>query len=143
MKVSLDSPAPAEAAPQLIRIPGGLVGFPEHQGFELYYSEDQLPFRWLKLVGPEPIDFVVIEPIGLFPDYELELFDEDAAFLEIADATDALVLNIVTVSRAQPPTATVNLVGPVIINRRTGLAKQVVLANHTRYSARHPLVTAG
>jgi flagellar assembly factor FliW len=34
-------------------------------------------------------------------------------------------------------------VGPVIINRRTGLAKQVVLANHTRYSARHPLVTAG
>jgi flagellar assembly factor FliW len=94
-------------------------------------------------VGPESVDFVVIEPTGLIPDYELELFDEDAAFLEIADAADTLVLNIVTVSRAQPPTATVNLVGPVIINRRTGLAKQVVLANHTRYSARHPLVTAG
>jgi flagellar assembly factor FliW len=52
------------------------------------------------------------------------------------------VLNIVTVSRSLPPTATVNLVGPVIINRRLGIAKQVVLANHSRYSARHPLVTS-
>ncbi len=143
MKVSLATPASADPAPQLIRIPGGLVGFPEHQGFELFYSEDQLPFRWLRLAGPEPVDFVVIEPAGLVPDYELELFDEDAAFLEINDTADALVLNIVTVSRALPPTATVNLVGPVVINRRTGIAKQVVLANHTRYSARHPLVTAG
>lgn len=143
MKVSLDSPAPSEAPPQLIRIPGGLVGFPEHQGFEVFYREEELPFRWLRLVGPDPVDFVVIEPAGLIPGYELELFDEDAAFLGISEPSDAVVLNIVTVSRAQPPTATVNLVGPVVINRRTGLAKQVVLANHTRYSARHPLVTAG
>ncbi|HRE09140.1 MAG TPA: flagellar assembly protein FliW [Opitutaceae bacterium] len=142
MKVSTETATLPEAPPQIIRLPEGLVGFPDHTGFELLYSQEQLPFRWLRLLGAEPVDFVVIEPAGIIADYELELFDEDAAFLGISDATDALVLNIVTVSRSLPPTATVNLVGPVIINRRLGIAKQVVLANHSRYSARHPLVTS-
>lgn len=142
MKVSIEAPALPESPPQHIRLPEGLVGFPEHTGFELLYNPEQLPFRWMRLMGAEPIDFVVIEPAGVIPDYEIELFDEDASFLGITDATDALVLNIVTVSRSTPPTATVNLVGPVVVNRRTGVAKQVVIANHGRYSARHPLVTA-
>ena len=43
-------------------------------------------------------------------------------------------------SRDSPLEATVNLVGPVIINRRTGIGKQVVLANHGRFSAHHPLL---
>ena len=84
----------------------------------------------------------MIEPGGVIPGYELELFDEDAAQLGIAGPEDAFILNIVTVSRTQPPTATVNLASPVVVNRRTGLAKQVVLANHARYQVRHPLVTA-
>lgn len=142
MKVSTETATLPEAPPQIIRLPQGLVGFPDHTGFELLYNQEQLPFRWLRLLGAEPVDFVVIEPGGIIPDYELELFDEDAAFLGITDAADALVLNIVAVSRSLPPTATINLVGPVIINRRTGIAKQVVIANHARYSARHPLVTS-
>ena len=131
---------PASLPP--LRIPAGLIGFPEHTTFELFSDPEQLPFRWLHLHGPETIQFVVIEPGGVIPDYELELFDEDAAQLGIKTSEDALVLNIVTVSRSHPATATVNLVSPVVINRRTGLAKQVVLANHARYQVRHPLVTA-
>jgi len=142
MKVSTEAVTPPEPPPQLIRLPQGLVGFPEHTGFELLYNPEQLPFRWLRLLGAEPIDFVVIEPAGVIPDYEVELFDEDASFLGIEKAGDALILNIVAVSRTTPATATVNLVGPVVVNRRTGIAKQVVVANHSRYSARHPLVTA-
>lgn len=124
------------------RIPQGLIGFSTHTTFELVADAEQLPFRWLLLHGPETIQFVVIEAGGVVPDYELELFDEDAAFLGIKGAEDALILNIVTVGRAQPVTATVNLASPVVVNRRTGLAKQVVLANHSRYNVRHPLVTA-
>lgn len=142
MKVSTESTTLPEAPPQIIRLPQGLVGFPEHTSFELLFHPEQLPFRWLRLLGPESIHFVVIEPAGIIPDYELELFDEDAEFLGIASAADALVLNIVAVSRTQPATATVNLVGPIVINKHTGVAKQVVLSNHARYSARHPLVTA-
>lgn len=142
MKVSTETATLAEAPLKNVRLLGGLIGFPEHTGFELLYHPDQLPFRWIRLLGAEPVDFVVIDPSGIVPDYELELFDEDAESLGIADASDAQVFNIVAVTRTQPPTATVNLVGPIIVNRRTGVAKQVVLANHTRYSARYPLVTA-
>ncbi|MBX7122549.1 MAG: flagellar assembly protein FliW [Opitutaceae bacterium] len=141
MKVSTEAPVLPESPPQQVRLPEGLVGFPDHTGFELLYNPEQLPFRWMRLLGGEPVDFVVIEPAGIVADYEIELFDEDASFLGISDAADALILNIVTVSRSVPPTATVNLVGPVVVNRRTGVAKQVVIANHGRYSARHPLVT--
>jgi flagellar assembly factor FliW len=142
MKVSTEATTLPEATSETIRLPEGLVGFPEYTSFELLYRPDQLPFRWLRLKGPDDVDFVVIEPAGIIPDYELELFDEDATYLGITDSSDAVVLNIVAVSRTMPATATVNLVGPVIINRRSGIAKQVVLANHARYSARHPLVTA-
>ena len=52
------------------------------------------------------------------------------------------MLNIVTVSRTEPVTATVNLIGPIIVNRRTGVGKQVVLSNHAHYDARFPLVVS-
>jgi flagellar assembly factor FliW len=144
MKVTSDTlvSTPSDAPGPAYRLPQGLIGFPEHTTFELHADPDQLPFRWLFLHGPETIQFVVIEPGGVIPDYELELFDEDAASLGITGSADALILNIVTVSRTLPATATVNLVSPVVVNRRTGLAKQVVLANHAHYNVRHPLVTA-
>ncbi len=144
MKVTSDTLAAPfdEAVLPDFKLPQGLIGFPKHTTFELYVDPEQLPFRWLLLHGPETVQFVVIEPGGVIPDYEVELFDDDAAALGINGGDDALILNIVTVSRAVPATATVNLVSPVVVNRRTGLAKQVVLANHARYNVRHPLVTA-
>lgn len=142
MKVSPEhSPIDLDSSTaQRLSLPEGLVGFPEYKTFELLFKADELPFIWLHLHGPEPLHFVVIEPGGIIPDYELELFDEDAAFLGIVDSADTMVLNIVTVRPGVTATATVNLAGPLIINRRTGIAKQCVLANYSRYSAHHPLV---
>jgi len=134
---------PESALPTALELqfPVGIVGFPTHGRGELFHLVDQLPFQWLRLHGPSALHFVVIEPAGFVPDYSPELFDDDAAALGITESSDALVLNIVTV-RDEASTATVNLVGPIIINRRTGIARQVVVANHGQYSARHPLVTA-
>ena len=134
-------PLPPPGLPARLELPAGIVGFSEYKQADLFAVPEQLPFRWLRLLGPEPVHFVVIEPGGLVPDYVPELFDDDAAALGLESADDAAVLNIVTVSRTEPATATVNLVGPLIINRRTGIARQVVLSNHSRYSARQPLVT--
>ncbi len=144
MKVLAETlPAPAaDATPPALelRFASGIVGFPEHQRGEIFHLPDQLPFQWLRLHGPSPLHFVVIDPCGIVADYAPELFDDDAAALGIASAADALIFNIVTV-RDDPSRATVNLVGPVVVNRHTGAARQVVVANHSAYSARHPLVT--
>ena len=123
-----------------VALPFGLIGFPDYRHMELVYLPEQLPFLWMRLNDPIPLNFVVIEPGNFMPDYEPEVFDEDAAALGLAGPEDALVLNIVCVQPGNPLDTTVNLVGPVIINRRTGIGKQVVLANHGRFSARHPLL---
>jgi flagellar assembly factor FliW len=141
MKV-LPEPNPVETdstpANELI-LPQGLIGFPEYRRAELLYSSDHLPFLWMRLHGPDVLHFVVVEPNGLIPGYEPEMFDEDASQLDLRDATDALVLNIVTIRRKQPLEATVNLIGPLVVNRRTRVGRQRVIANHTRYGAQHPL----
>lgn len=144
MKVSPDLYASdnSPGSTRRFRLPEGLVGFPEHTHFDLVEVPDQAPFLWLQLQGPSSINFVVLEPNGVIPEYELELFDEDAEFLGIRESSDAMVLNIVTVKNSEPDAATVNLAGPVVINRHTGVAKQCILANYARYSAHHRLIDA-
>ncbi len=129
------------AAANILELPKGLIGFPAYHRAELRYLPENLPFLWLTIQGPPgPVNFVVVEPAGLIPGYELELFDADAASIGLEDAADALVLNIVALRPQAPLEATVNLIGPIVVNRRTRVARQVVIANNSHYSARHPLL---
>ena len=68
-----------------------------------------------------------------------DLSDEDAAYLELKKPEDALIYNIVTL---RPGNATINLKGPIVINRFTMRGKQVVLQNASKWSVRHPLPLA-
>lgn len=123
-------------------LPQGLIGFADYTHAEIHYVPEHLPFLWLKLTGPnqaEAVHFIVIEPAGFIPGYEPELFDEDASSLEIADPSEAMLLNIVAMSSQQPVEASVNLVGPIVVNRRTRVGRQLVVSNYQRYSAHHPL----
>lgn len=122
-------------------LPNGLIGFEKYRQAELLYQADHLPFLWLKLTSAtDVVHFVVIEPGGIIPGYEPELFDEHAMELDLNEASEAMLLNIVTLQRQNPVEATVNLVGPIVINRRTRMGRQVVISNYSRYSAHHPLV---
>jgi len=122
-------------------LPSGLIGFEAYQQAELLYQPDHLPFLWLKLISPrDVVHFVVIEPGGLIPDYEPELFDEHAFTLDLSSSSEVMILNIVTLQRQNPVEATVNLVGPIVINRRTRVGRQLVISNYSRYSAHYSLV---
>ena len=122
-------------------LPHGIIGFESYRSAELLYQPDHLPFLWLKLSGPrDSVHFVVIEPGGLIPGYEPELFDEHAMELDLEQSSEAMILNIVTLQRSTPLEATANLVGPIVVNRRTRVGRQVVISNYSRYSAHHSLV---
>ncbi len=84
----------------------------------------------------------MIEPQAFLPGYEIEIADDDATALGLVDPEDAFVLNIVNLRPDAPAAATVNLIGPIVVNRRSLLGRQVVIANFSDYSARHPLVEA-
>ncbi len=132
----------APAANEII-LPQGIIGFSQYTRAELISMPEHVPFIWMRLHGPahlDPIHFIVLEPGGLIADYEPEIFDEDAEQLGLHDSSDAMILNIVTLRNQQPGDATVNLVGPLIMNRRTRIGRQVVISNYSRYSAHFPLV---
>jgi flagellar assembly factor FliW len=124
-----------------IHLPQGIIGFAGYKRAELLYLPDHLPFLWMKLHGAnDHLHFIVIEPGGIVPGYEPEVFDEDATQLGLEKPGDAMILNIVTLKRQNPVEATVNLVGPIVVNRRTRIGRQLVISNYSRYSAHYSLV---
>ena len=94
---------------------------------------------WLRESEPDGMAFVVIEPGGVIPDYIIEIPDNDVEVLKITAEDSPLILNIVTIGGDDPGSITVNLVGPIIINRATGSGKQVIISNHEKYSAKFRL----
>lgn len=126
-----------------IILPQGLIGFAAYKRAELLYLPDHLPFLWMKLSNPDTADilhFIVIEPGGIVPGYEPEIFDQDIEQLGITNPSEAMIINIVTLQRQTPVEATANLIGPLVVNRRTRTGRQLVISNYSRYSAHHSLV---
>lgn len=124
-----------------ILLPHGIIGFGAYKRAELLYLPDHLPFLWMKLFSSiDHLHFIVIEPGGIVPAYQPEIFDEDAEALDLRDPSEAMILNIVTLRRQDPVEATANLIGPIVVNRRTRLGRQLVISNYSRFSAHHPLV---
>jgi flagellar assembly factor FliW len=51
-----------------------------------------------------------------------------------------MVLNIVAIHSHEPQYVTVNLVGPIVVNRRTMIGQQVIIENSSDFSIEHVLV---
>ncbi len=128
--------------PMEFSLPAGMIGFPEVQRLELILNPEELPLMWLRAVHNHALNFIIVEPQGLIPDYVVEISDDDAELLGIASAADVLLFNVVNLRADTPESATVNLIGPIVVNRRTLVGRQIVIANFGEYSARHALLSA-
>ncbi len=117
----------------------GLVGFPGLKELEIFYKADQSPFLWLQSTGEIDIAFLVIQPYGLIPEYNVELSAHDAEILGIEHHADATLFNIVTIQDVPVQKVTVNLPGPIVVNKFTGQGKQVIIENYDDYSSRYTL----
>ncbi|MEY4690816.1 MAG: hypothetical protein RIT19_1141 [Verrucomicrobiota bacterium] len=122
-----------------VQLPLGLLGFEPIKTYSLIAKPDQEPFLWMSVPDGEDLAFLVVPPSFILPDYAPDLSDDDADFLEIRHPDDALVLNIVTLRSGGA--ATVNLKGPIVINRHTMIGKQVVLSR-SDYAIQHPIRSA-
>ncbi len=113
----------------------GIPGFPASRQFRLESLAAELePFCAMRSVNDSGISFVLVPPGVLFPDYTIEIDEQHVESLGLESADDAVVLAIVTLG--QPPTA--NLLGPLVVNRRTLAAAQVV-QYQSSYRAAEPL----
>jgi flagellar assembly factor FliW len=118
----------------IIRIPGGLIGFGRFTRFCIIQDRPDTPFKWLQSVENPDLAFVVIDPSQFFVDYEIEVSDEDAELLEIEEPEDAVVMTTVTINSDKR--VTTNLLGPIVVNSRTLVGKQVVLQDEN-FNTKH------
>jgi flagellar assembly factor FliW len=123
-----------------VRLPAGILGFEQYKEYMLLANPAEIPFAWLRVADSASLAFVVINPFIVAPDYAPDIPDTDVEFLGLKGPNDALLFNIVTL-RGQNR-ATVNLKGPIVINRHTRTGKQVIIANAGNYSVEHPLPVA-
>jgi len=121
-----------------IRFAAGLPGFPHVRVFHLKpWGPPGSPYLLLRALDDPDVGFVVVPPWVFYPDYEFDLDDASAERLGLAAADDAIVLAVVTL-RDRPEEATLNLLGPIVVNRHTHDAAQIVLPTSS-YSVRAPL----
>ena len=121
----------------VIQLPYGLLGFERVKNYVLLTRPEEEPFMWFQMVAETKQSFLVVPPHFVLADYAPDLSELDVAFLELNDPSEAFVLNIVTMRGKGE--ATVNLKGPIVINRRTLIGQQVIPVNAAEYAIRHPL----
>jgi flagellar assembly factor FliW len=132
----MDAP-PAQGSETVIHLPAGLLGFERNKKYLLRSNLEDEPFHWFQVVDDPSLTFLVVSPFEVMPEYRPDISAEDVEFLQIQSPEDAFLLNIVTLR--PHGRSTINLKGPIIINRFSLIGKQVVLANAAEYSVQHPL----
>ncbi len=123
-----------------IQFPYGLLGFEQVKEYVLLAKPQHDPFMWLKMLGGPQKAFLIVSPSLAIPDYQPDIHEDDVAILQLTEPSDALVFNICTLHG--PGRATINLKGPLVINRHTLVGKQVIPNNAARFSSTHPLPVA-
>ncbi len=123
----------------VIHMPAGLLGFEDIKSFVILTNAEEAPFSWFQVLDDPSLAFLILPPFDAVPNYQPEISDDDALYLGLKKPSDALIYNIVTLRTGH---ATVNLKGPIVINRFTLRGKQVVLQNAAKYSVRHPFPLA-
>ena len=111
-------------AQQAISFPRGLFGFEELHEYVLLDSSSP-PFYWLQSTAKVEPAFVVVNPYLVAPQYVLDIAEEDLEAIGSPPPDSLLVFVIVTIPSDGDP-VTCNLQGPIVINRKTRVARQAI-----------------
>lgn len=116
----------------ILEFPEGIPGFEDIKRFVLLGSSDESSlFQWLQAVDNTELAFVVVEPKRIWPDYEVDVDEDDVKMLEIDNESKVLVFSIVVVPE-DVEKMTANLKAPILINTSNKKGKQIIMDN-SRY----------
>lgn len=113
---------------QIVTFETGFIGLPQLRVFALIEDPETVPVRLLECISVPGVVFVVVNPFAIYPEYDIEISDEDGQELGITSVRDVLVLSIVTIPEDER-FVTANLLSPLIINMRTKRGKQLLLSD--------------
>lgn len=121
----------------IFTFPYGVIGFPTLTRYLLLDHDRDAPFKWLQSVDQETLAFVVTDPILCKSDYRVVLSQDDMTDLKLSSEEDLAVMVILTIPPDDPSQITANLRGPLVVNQRCRLAKQLIL--NEEHPTRHRL----
>ena len=122
---------------KLVHFLDGIPGFPNLERFVVIELRDDGAFQQLQSVDDPEISMIVTVPWLFFPDYAPILSDAEQEELELESADDAVVFVPVSFD-ADTRQASLNLLGPFVVNAKTRKGRQVVLTG-SEYSVRAPI----
>ncbi|MFH0975641.1 MAG: flagellar assembly protein FliW [Spirochaetota bacterium] len=123
---------------QIVDFPDGILGFDFVKKFVILDSEENSPFKWMQAFSEPDLAFIIIQPVFFKPDYELIISQSDIEAVEAQDANSLLVFVIVTIP-SNPSDMTANLQGPIIINTKKQIGRQVISLSD-KYCVKHKIL---
>lgn len=124
---------------RILNFPKGLFGFEDYHKYALIEAEYE-PFFWLQSLDEKSLAFLLIDPFLIVNDYELDIDDKMLKDIGIVSPTDVYVWSVVTVPADGGP-VTANLQGPLVVNRKTQAALQVILSD-SKWTTKHNILKA-
>ena len=121
----------------IIEMKKPVLGFEELKNYVIIELDDFEPFKWLQSIENPEVAFVIVNPLLFYPGYTVEVNPREIEELLVADPADVHTYAVVTIPQDYTR-MTANLQGPLLINTKTMLGKQLVLVN-SRYKIKHRL----
>ena len=123
----------------IVIFPEGLIGFCGKTRFVILDHKQGSPFKWLQSVEEPELAFIVIQPPVFRPDYAPVLLKTDLESLGLRQVQDEALVYAIVVVPEDPAKMYANLLGPLVINKKARIGKQVILSSDT-YSTCHYIV---
>jgi flagellar assembly factor FliW len=121
--------AASSSAVQVLSLTEPLPGFPRHLDYVLVAADGAGVLFWLQSVAPDGPRFLAVSAAAFFPDYAPALPVSVLTELGLTDRGAAEIFCLITVPAGDVASATANLRAPVVVDRDTHRARQVVLTD--------------
>lgn len=122
----------------IIQFEEGIPSFEDEKQFVIIPLDEDSPFLILQSATTPNLGFVIINPFDYFTDYTVDLSDSTIQKLKIESEDQVAIYTILTVQEPFENTTT-NLSGPIVINVKDQLGKQIIL-NNEKYTTKHHII---
>ena len=124
------------AEEDVLSFPRGLPAFEEERRW-LLLDDGESPIRWLQSIDDGGPALPVTAPDVVMPDYNARIPEDDMELVGAQEASDLVLLTVLSVPEVEPWRMTADLRAPILVNIRTRRAVQVIALNE-EYSIRRP-----
>lgn len=121
----------------VLTFPSGILGFPDCRRYVILDHDTDAPFKWLQSLDEPGLAFVILDPAYFHPEYDVPVPHEALLEVDGKDNEELIASVLLTIPSNDPTGITANLRGPLLMNPRTKLCKQLILSDS--YPTRFPL----